>query len=39
MRILSPAIHHIGSTFVQCVSTKPVIDILVEVDDLEIRIV
>ena len=33
---LKPAIHHIGSTSVRGLSAKPVIDILIEIDDLEL---
>ncbi|MFS1525429.1 GrpB family protein [Microbulbifer sp. 2304DJ12-6] len=32
---LSPEVHHIGSTSVTGLSAKPIIDILVEVDDLD----
>ncbi len=33
---LSPSIHHIGSTSVEGLAAKPVIDILIEVDDLDV---
>ena len=33
---LSPAIHHIGSTSVPGLAAKPVIDIMLEIDDLEL---
>ena len=33
---LNPTIHHIGSTSVRGLSAKPVIDILIEVDDLDL---